>query len=34
MTRKTLDADDQRRLVQDALSELDFNALASEAERN
>jgi len=34
VTRKTLTEDDQRRLVQDALSELDFNALASEAERN
>jgi F-type H+-transporting ATPase subunit b len=35
VTRKTLTADDQRRLVQDALSELDFSALASEgAERN
>jgi F-type H+-transporting ATPase subunit b len=34
VTRKTLTDDDQRRLVQDALSELDFNALANEAERN
>jgi F-type H+-transporting ATPase subunit b len=35
VTRKTLTEDDQRRLVQDALSELDFGALASEgAERN
>jgi F-type H+-transporting ATPase subunit b len=34
VTRKTLNEDDQRRLVQDALSELDFSALASEAERN
>jgi F-type H+-transporting ATPase subunit b len=34
VTRKTLTEDDQRRLVQDALSELDFSALASEAERN
>jgi F-type H+-transporting ATPase subunit b len=34
VTRKTLDQDDQRRLVEDALSELDFSALASEAERN
>jgi F-type H+-transporting ATPase subunit b len=34
VTRKTLTEDDQRRLVQDALSELDFGALASEgAER-
>jgi F-type H+-transporting ATPase subunit b len=28
VTRKTLDEDDQRRLVQEALSELDFEALA------
>lgn len=28
ITRKVLDADDQRRLVEDALSELDFSALA------
>ena len=34
VTRKTLNADDQRRLVEDALSELDFSALASESERN
>ncbi|HEX3690493.1 MAG TPA: F0F1 ATP synthase subunit B [Solirubrobacteraceae bacterium] len=34
VTRKTLTEDDQRRLVQDALSELDFSALASDAERN
>ena len=35
VTRKTLTAEDQRRLVEDALSELDFSALASEsAERN
>jgi len=34
VTRKTLNEDDQRRLVEDALSELDFSALASEAERN
>jgi F-type H+-transporting ATPase subunit b len=34
VTRKTLTEDDQRRLVQDALSELDFSALASEADRN
>jgi F-type H+-transporting ATPase subunit b len=32
--RKTLNEDDQRRLVEDALSELDFSALASEADRN
>jgi F-type H+-transporting ATPase subunit b len=30
MTRKTLTEDDQRRLVEDALSELDFSALTSE----
>jgi F-type H+-transporting ATPase subunit b len=29
VTRKTLTEDDQRRLVQDALSELDFSALSS-----
>jgi F-type H+-transporting ATPase subunit b len=34
VTRKTLTEEDQRRLVRDALSELDFSALASEAERN
>jgi F-type H+-transporting ATPase subunit b len=35
VTRKTLTEEDQRRLVGDALSELDFSALASEsAERN
>jgi F-type H+-transporting ATPase subunit b len=34
VTRKTLTQDDQRRLVEDALSELDFSALASEAEKN
>jgi F-type H+-transporting ATPase subunit b len=28
VTRKTLDADDQRRLVDDALAELDFSALS------
>ena len=28
VTRKTLTQDDQRRLVEDALSELDFTALA------
>jgi F-type H+-transporting ATPase subunit b len=33
VTRKTLDSDDQRRLVEEALSELDFASLASE-ERN
>jgi F-type H+-transporting ATPase subunit b len=30
VTRKTLTEDDQRRLVQDALSELDFSALSSD----
>jgi len=30
VTRKTLTADDQRRLVEEALSELDFSALTSE----
>jgi F-type H+-transporting ATPase subunit b len=35
VTRKTLTEEDQRRLVQDALSELDFGALAADgAERN
>jgi F-type H+-transporting ATPase subunit b len=34
VTRKTLTEEDQRRLVEDALSELDFSALASVAERN
>jgi F-type H+-transporting ATPase subunit b len=33
VTRKTLTEEDQRRLVEDALSELDFSALASDAER-
>jgi len=32
VTRKTLDEDDQRRLVEEALSELDFSALAGERE--
>lgn len=31
VTRKTLNEDDQRRLVEDALSELDFSALSGEA---
>jgi F-type H+-transporting ATPase subunit b len=30
VTRKSLDTDDQRRLVDEALSELDFASLASE----
>lgn len=35
VTRKSLDQDDQRRLVEEALSELDFSALSSgEGERN
>lgn len=34
VTRKTLDADDQRRLVDDALAELDFSALSGEGSRN
>jgi F-type H+-transporting ATPase subunit b len=33
VTRKTLTEDDQRRLVQDALSELDFSALSSDGPR-
>jgi F-type H+-transporting ATPase subunit b len=33
VTRKTLDEDDQRRLVEEALSELDFSALAAERDR-
>ena len=31
VTRKTLDAEDQRRLVQEALEEVDFSALAGES---
>jgi F-type H+-transporting ATPase subunit b len=31
VTRKTLTEDDQRRLVEEALSELDFTALSGEA---
>jgi F-type H+-transporting ATPase subunit b len=31
VTRKTLNEDDQRRLVEDALSELDFSTLSSES---
>jgi F-type H+-transporting ATPase subunit b len=30
VTRKTLDTEDQRRLVEEALSELDFAALSAE----
>jgi F-type H+-transporting ATPase subunit b len=33
VTRKSLDSDDQRRLVEQALAELDFAALASEENR-
>jgi len=33
VTRKTLNEEDQRRLVEDALSELDFSALSSEVQR-
>ena len=34
VTRKTLNADDQKRLVDDALAELDFSALSGERSRN
>jgi F-type H+-transporting ATPase subunit b len=34
VTRKTLDAADQRRLVEEALGELDFSTLSSGAEQN
>lgn len=34
VTRKTLNAEDQQRLVEDALSELDFSALSGEGNRN
>jgi F-type H+-transporting ATPase subunit b len=34
VTRKTLTEDDQRRLVEEALSELDFSALAGDERRN
>jgi F-type H+-transporting ATPase subunit b len=34
VTRKTLTPEDQRRLVDEALSELDFDQLAAEARRN
>jgi F-type H+-transporting ATPase subunit b len=33
VTRKTLNDEDQRRLVEDALGELDFSALGSESNR-
>ncbi len=34
VTRKHLDSDDQKRLVEEALSELDFSALAASSEHN
>jgi F-type H+-transporting ATPase subunit b len=34
VTRKVLDEADQRRLVEDALSDLDFSALAPDGERH
>ncbi|MEA2371635.1 MAG: F-type H+-transporting ATPase subunit b [Solirubrobacteraceae bacterium] len=34
VTRKHLDSDDQKRLVEEALSELDFSALAAGSEHN
>ena len=34
VTRKTLDDSDQRRLVEEALSELDFSGLSSGARSN
>ncbi len=34
VTRKTLNADDQQRLVEDALAELDFSALSGESRKN
>jgi F-type H+-transporting ATPase subunit b len=34
VTRKTLSAEDQRRLVDDALAELDFSALSGDGSRN
>jgi F-type H+-transporting ATPase subunit b len=34
VTRKTLTEDDQRRLVEEALSELDFSALAGSGSEN
>src|SRR3954468_3819495 len=34
VTRKTLDEDDQRKLVEEALRELDFSALGGEQQRN
>ena len=34
VTRKTLNDDDQRRLVEEALSEVDFSSLSSSAPSN
>ena len=34
VTRKTLNDDDQRRLVEEALGELDFSSLSSGAQSN
>ena len=34
VARKTLDADDQRRLVEEALADVDFSALSGEPSRN
>ena len=34
VTRKALDADDQKRLVEEALSELDFSTISGEASNN
>jgi F-type H+-transporting ATPase subunit b len=34
VTRKTLNEDDQRRLIEDAMSELDFSALGAGEDRN
>jgi F-type H+-transporting ATPase subunit b len=34
VTRKSLDADDQKRLVEEALAEVDFSALAANGERS
>jgi F-type H+-transporting ATPase subunit b len=34
VTRKTLDEEDQRKLVEQALSELDFSTLSSGASQN
>jgi hypothetical protein len=33
VTRKTLDDDDQRRLVEETLNELDFSSLAGDGDR-